>query len=54
MEHPGFDFSQATVNGGVPDAREFMGGITQQRWTQRKTSTADDGNKSIYTTLYRQ
>lgn len=27
-EHPGFDFSQAEMNGMVPDAREFMGGIS--------------------------
>lgn len=26
-EHPGFDFSQATFNGEVPDARTFMGGM---------------------------
>ncbi|CAD8116815.1 unnamed protein product [Paramecium sonneborni] len=26
-EHPGFDFSGAQVNGMVPDARSFMGGI---------------------------
>ncbi|KAH0473997.1 MAG: hypothetical protein KVP17_002439 [Porospora cf. gigantea B] len=26
-EHPGFDFSQASVNGNVPDARDFMGGL---------------------------
>ena len=26
-EHAGFDFSQATVNGHVPDARHFMGGM---------------------------
>ena len=27
-ENPGFDFSQATMNGNVPDAREFMGGVS--------------------------
>jgi hypothetical protein len=27
-EHPGFDFSNAEFNGRVPDAREFMGGIS--------------------------
>lgn len=27
-ENPGFDFSQATMNGQVPDAREFMGGLS--------------------------
>ena len=27
QENPGFDFSQAQMNGNVPDAREFMGGI---------------------------
>lgn len=27
-EHPGFDFSQATVNGTVPDPRNFMGGVS--------------------------
>ena len=26
-ENPGFDFSQAQMNGQVPNAREFMGGI---------------------------
>lgn len=26
-EHPGFDFSGAEINGMVPDARDFMGGI---------------------------
>lgn len=26
-EHPGFDFSQASVNGSVPDPRTFMGGL---------------------------
>ena len=26
-EHPGFDFSQAEVNGTIPDARTFMGGL---------------------------
>ncbi len=26
-EHPGFDFSGAEVNGSVPDARSFMGGM---------------------------
>ena len=26
-ENPGFDFSQAMMNGNVPNAREFMGGI---------------------------
>jgi CS domain len=26
-EHPGFDFSGAEINGMVPDAREFMGGM---------------------------
>ena len=26
-EHPGFDFSGAQMNGMVPNAREFMGGI---------------------------
>ena len=29
-EHAGFDFSQATVNGQVPDARTFMGGIDRR------------------------
>jgi hypothetical protein len=28
QENPGFDFSQATMNGQVPDARTFMGGIS--------------------------
>ena len=27
-ENPGFDFSQATMNGNVPDPREFMGGVS--------------------------
>ena len=27
VEHPGFDFSGATVNGEAPNARTFMGGI---------------------------
>jgi hypothetical protein len=27
QENPGFDFSSAEVNGNVPDARTFMGGI---------------------------
>ena len=27
-ENPGFDFSQAKMNGMVPDAREFMGGVS--------------------------
>lgn len=27
-ENPGFDFSQAKMNGQVPDAREFMGGVS--------------------------
>jgi hypothetical protein len=26
-EHPGFDFSGATVNGTVPDPRTFMDGV---------------------------
>ena len=26
-ENPGFDFSQAQMNGNVPDPREFMGGV---------------------------
>jgi hypothetical protein len=26
-EHPGFDFRDAEFNGGVPDARSFMGGV---------------------------
>lgn len=26
-EHPGFDFSNAEVNGMVPNARDFMGGV---------------------------
>lgn len=26
-ENPGFDFRDATFNGGVPDARTFMGGV---------------------------
>lgn len=26
-EHPGFDFRGAEVNGSVPDAASFMGGI---------------------------
>jgi hypothetical protein len=26
-EHSGFDFSDAEVNGNVPDPRDFMGGI---------------------------
>ena len=30
-ENPGFDFSQATMNGNVPDAREFMGGISYNK-----------------------
>ena len=29
-EHAGFDFSQATVNGQVPDARHFMGGMERR------------------------
>jgi len=29
-EHAGFDFSQATVNGTVPDARHFMGGVDRR------------------------
>ena len=27
QENPGFDFSEAMMNGNVPDAREFMGGV---------------------------
>ena len=27
QENPGFDFSDAAMNGNVPDAREFMGGV---------------------------
>ncbi|CXI35321.1 CS domain protein, putative [Plasmodium berghei] len=27
MEHPNFDFSSASFNGQVPDARTFMGGV---------------------------
>ncbi len=27
-EHPGFDFSQAALNGTVPDPRTFMGGVS--------------------------
>ena len=27
QENPGFDFSGATMNGRVPDAREFLGGV---------------------------
>ena len=27
-ENPGFDFSGAKMNGNVPDAREFMGGVS--------------------------
>jgi hypothetical protein len=27
-EHPGFDFSGAEFNGNVPEAREFMGGVS--------------------------
>ena len=26
-ENPGFDFSQAQMNGSAPNAREFMGGM---------------------------
>ena len=26
-ENPGFDFSEAKMDGTVPDAREFMGGV---------------------------
>ena len=26
-EHPGFDFSNATFNGDIPSARDFMGGV---------------------------
>jgi len=26
-EHPGFDFSNATFNGNVPDPSKFMGGV---------------------------
>ena len=26
-ENPGFDFSQAQMNGNVPDPRQFMGGV---------------------------
>ena len=29
-EHAGFDFSQASVNGQVPDVRHFMGGIDRR------------------------
>ncbi|QDZ19392.1 CS domain-containing protein [Chloropicon primus] len=29
LEHPGFDFSGAEVNGVVPDASTFMGGINK-------------------------
>lgn len=28
VQHPGFDFSGATVNGEAPDAATFMGGIS--------------------------
>ena len=27
QENPGFDFSDAKMNGNVPDARNFMGGV---------------------------
>ena len=27
-ENPGFDFSGAEVNGEVPNARDFMGGVS--------------------------
>ena len=27
QENPGFDFSEAQMNGRVPNAREFMGGL---------------------------
>ena len=27
-EHPGFDFSGAEFNGGAPDPRKFMGGVS--------------------------
>ena len=26
-ENPGFDFSEAKMDGNVPNAREFMGGV---------------------------
>ena len=26
-ENPGFDFSNAQMNGNVPDPKEFMGGV---------------------------
>lgn len=29
-ENPGFDFSSAEINGRVPEARTFMGGIRHQ------------------------
>jgi hypothetical protein len=28
LQHPGFDFSGATINGAAPDAHTFMGGIS--------------------------
>ncbi len=27
QENPGFDFSDAKMNGNVPDPRNFMGGV---------------------------
>lgn len=30
-EHPGFDFSQAQFNGLAPDARQFMGGLDNNK-----------------------
>jgi len=29
-QHPGFDFSGATMNGNVPDPRKFMGGVSHK------------------------
>ncbi len=31
LEHPGFDFSGAEINGAVPDASTFMGGFNRQQ-----------------------
>jgi hypothetical protein len=33
-EHPGFDFSGAQINGTVPVAKEFMGGLKHSSSTR--------------------
>lgn len=33
-EHPGFDFSGAEINGNIPSAKEFMGGLKNTSTTR--------------------